>query len=68
MTDQADDLPTANINANKTINGKDERSHKPPEDAADITEVNEAANAEFNQDGKPVELGNTVGGLRGSSD
>lgn len=63
-----DDVTKLNEDANSQFNGKDEKPTKAPEDAKDVQDANEAADAEFNAEGDDIELGNTVGGLRGSSD
>jgi hypothetical protein len=68
MTKSTDDITDANEEANKAFNGKQPPANKRPEDAETVTDVNEAADAEFNDDTSKTELGNQVGGLRGSSD
>lgn len=68
MANTPDDITKLNEDANTKFNGKDEKPAKGAEDAKDVKDANEAADAEFNAEGEDIELGNTVGGLRGSSD
>lgn len=68
MTDRENTIK-ANEDANKAFNGKDQKpSGKTLEDAETVQDVNEAADAEFNQDDEVLNPGIHVGGLRGSSD
>ena len=65
MTKPSNDITEA---ANRAFNGKPPANTKRPEDGKTVTEVNEAADAEFNDDKGKTEIGNQVGGLRGPSD
>lgn len=68
MTSKHDNVTRANEEANGSVNGKQPNKSKRPEDGNDVQDVNEAANAEFNDDSQGRLPGTGVGGLRGPSD
>jgi hypothetical protein len=68
MSSKPDSVTSTNEQANEDFNGKDVPGNKKPEQAKDIQDANEAANAQFNGQGEDDVLGGRVGGLRGSSD
>jgi len=66
MANTADSVPKTNEDANEAFDGKDPKAKL--DKAKTVTKVNEAADQEFNGDEKPLNVGNRVGGIRGSSD
>jgi hypothetical protein len=69
MTDKPSDITKANQDSKPETGGKTPAGAKRPEDAQSVTEVNEAANAAFNDDDTTEGITETrVGVLRGSAD
>jgi len=65
-SDKSDDVTSANEQAKEPFT---KGMPKPRKDAGeDVAEINKNANKQFDAEPDDVQLGNRVGGLRGSSD
>ena len=66
---QPDAVTDANRSAGEQFNGGPEReAAEKPEDAKTVSDANLAAGREFNSGEEHLDIGDRVGGLRGSSD